>query len=49
MDQHYSNRVISNVSVNLLTIGVLGLYITLVTETLKQKRTVASVSCARMH
>ena len=36
MDQHYSNRVISNVSVNLLTIGVLGLYVTLVTETLKQ-------------
>ena len=38
MDQHYSNRVISNVSVNLLTIGVLGLYITLITKTLKQER-----------
>ena len=36
MPQHYSNRVISNVSVNFF--GVLGLYITLITETLKQKR-----------
>ena len=37
MEQHYTNRVISNVSVNLLAIGVLLLYMTLVTETLKQK------------
>ena len=36
IQQHYCNRVISNVCVNLL--GLLGLYITLITEKLKQKR-----------